>query len=291
MLARAVLTRREPEMCAGVMKRIERDEDRVTGDYSQFWRDRDYLPGARNVKAQRLRHPRAQRLERQDHAVRPVVGRARQGRREAPSLAPPRRARASRRPTPGATPSTGGSTTTSTGSATARTARPWPRSSAGTELSTPHAAGRIRAPATSSSDLAPGRLTTGDDSNAKESFVDKRRHAHRRRARQAATDGRPQPPRVPHAAAHSRCPAQRHSEDRAARQRRQPHGRQPHGAAGGLLPGRHAEDRQPRMDGRAEPRLGAASEAGRAGTASTRSAGRRSPRTTSSPRTTASGSS
>jgi X-Pro dipeptidyl-peptidase len=51
VLARAVLTRRQPEKCAAVMKRIERDEDRVTGDYSKFWRDRDYLPGARNVRS------------------------------------------------------------------------------------------------------------------------------------------------------------------------------------------------------------------------------------------------
>ena len=51
VLARAVLTRKNPEVCAALMDRIEQQQDRVTGDYTTFWRERDYLPGARNVRA------------------------------------------------------------------------------------------------------------------------------------------------------------------------------------------------------------------------------------------------
>jgi X-Pro dipeptidyl-peptidase len=51
ILAKAVLTRQNPEVCAGVMADLEREQDRETGDYSRFWRERDYLPDAHNVKA------------------------------------------------------------------------------------------------------------------------------------------------------------------------------------------------------------------------------------------------
>jgi X-Pro dipeptidyl-peptidase len=51
ILAKAVLTRANPEVCAGVMAALERDQDRETGDYSRFWRERDYLPAAGNVRA------------------------------------------------------------------------------------------------------------------------------------------------------------------------------------------------------------------------------------------------
>ncbi|MET8148851.1 Xaa-Pro dipeptidyl-peptidase [Actinoplanes sp. NPDC049668] len=51
VLAKAVLTRANPEVCAGVMADIERDQDRVTGDYSRFWAERDYLRDVDKVRA------------------------------------------------------------------------------------------------------------------------------------------------------------------------------------------------------------------------------------------------
>ncbi|MEV4759382.1 Xaa-Pro dipeptidyl-peptidase [Micromonospora sp. NPDC049559] len=37
--------------CADEIAKISVDQDRVTGDYTRFWQERDYLPGARNVRA------------------------------------------------------------------------------------------------------------------------------------------------------------------------------------------------------------------------------------------------
>jgi X-Pro dipeptidyl-peptidase len=51
VLAKAVLTRAHPEVCAGVMAAIERDEDRATGDYSKYWAERDYLRDVSKVHA------------------------------------------------------------------------------------------------------------------------------------------------------------------------------------------------------------------------------------------------
>jgi X-Pro dipeptidyl-peptidase len=51
VLARAVLTRRNPEACAALMDSIEQQQDRVTGDNTQFWRDRDYVGKASRVTA------------------------------------------------------------------------------------------------------------------------------------------------------------------------------------------------------------------------------------------------
>jgi X-Pro dipeptidyl-peptidase len=51
VLAKAVLTRANPEVCADVMAAIERDQDRVTGDYSKFWAERDYLRDVDKVRA------------------------------------------------------------------------------------------------------------------------------------------------------------------------------------------------------------------------------------------------
>ncbi|MEU4427592.1 Xaa-Pro dipeptidyl-peptidase [Actinoplanes sp. NPDC024001] len=51
VLAKAVLTRENPEVCAGVMAALERDQDRETGDYSRFWAERDYLRNAHKVRA------------------------------------------------------------------------------------------------------------------------------------------------------------------------------------------------------------------------------------------------
>ena len=51
ILAKAVLTRANPEVCADVMAALERDQDRVTGDYSRFWAERDYLRDVDKVRA------------------------------------------------------------------------------------------------------------------------------------------------------------------------------------------------------------------------------------------------
>ena len=51
VLARAVLTRADPEKCAEVMAALERDQDRVTGDYNRFWAERDYLRDVDKVRA------------------------------------------------------------------------------------------------------------------------------------------------------------------------------------------------------------------------------------------------
>ncbi|WP_306214729.1 Xaa-Pro dipeptidyl-peptidase [Actinoplanes sp. RD1] len=51
VLAKAVLTRANPEVCAGVMAALERDQDRVTGDYSAYWDERNYVRDASRVRA------------------------------------------------------------------------------------------------------------------------------------------------------------------------------------------------------------------------------------------------
>jgi X-Pro dipeptidyl-peptidase len=51
ILAKAVLTRANPEACAGVIADLEADQDRITGDYSAFWHERNYLRNAHRVKA------------------------------------------------------------------------------------------------------------------------------------------------------------------------------------------------------------------------------------------------
>ncbi len=51
VLAKAVLTRRDPEVCADVVAALERDQDRRTGDSNAFWADRDYRRHAHRVRA------------------------------------------------------------------------------------------------------------------------------------------------------------------------------------------------------------------------------------------------
>ncbi|MCM4076021.1 CocE/NonD family hydrolase [Paractinoplanes hotanensis] len=49
--ARIVLSRRDPEVCAAAMDKLEREQDRATGDYSAFWAARDYAAKASKIKA------------------------------------------------------------------------------------------------------------------------------------------------------------------------------------------------------------------------------------------------
>jgi X-Pro dipeptidyl-peptidase len=51
ILAKFVLTRQNPEACADVMAALERDQDRITGDYNRFWDERNYLNDAGKVRA------------------------------------------------------------------------------------------------------------------------------------------------------------------------------------------------------------------------------------------------
>ncbi|MCP9947898.1 Xaa-Pro dipeptidyl-peptidase [Actinomadura madurae] len=51
VLAKAVLTRQNPEVCAKVIDDIEATQDRETGDYSTVWAERDYVGQARDVRA------------------------------------------------------------------------------------------------------------------------------------------------------------------------------------------------------------------------------------------------
>ncbi|MBO2449969.1 Xaa-Pro dipeptidyl-peptidase [Actinomadura barringtoniae] len=51
VLARAVLTRKNPEVCKKIIDDIEATQDRVTGDYSKAWAQRDYVGQAKNVRA------------------------------------------------------------------------------------------------------------------------------------------------------------------------------------------------------------------------------------------------
>jgi X-Pro dipeptidyl-peptidase len=51
VLGKYVLTRQHPEVCADAIAELERRQDRVTGDYSAFWAQRDYLRDVGKVKA------------------------------------------------------------------------------------------------------------------------------------------------------------------------------------------------------------------------------------------------
>jgi X-Pro dipeptidyl-peptidase len=51
ILARFVISDRQKAICEPVMQALERDQDRVTGDWSPFWQDRDYVHTANRVRA------------------------------------------------------------------------------------------------------------------------------------------------------------------------------------------------------------------------------------------------
>ncbi len=51
VLAKAVLTRENPEVCEQVIDGIEAAQDRETGDYLKVWVERDYVGQARKVRA------------------------------------------------------------------------------------------------------------------------------------------------------------------------------------------------------------------------------------------------
>ncbi|GAA4227118.1 Xaa-Pro dipeptidyl-peptidase [Actinomadura meridiana] len=51
VLAKVVLTRQHPEVCAKIIDEIEATQDRETGDYTRMWAQRDYVGQARKVRA------------------------------------------------------------------------------------------------------------------------------------------------------------------------------------------------------------------------------------------------
>ncbi|MBB6433645.1 X-Pro dipeptidyl-peptidase [Streptomyces candidus] len=51
ILAKGVNSRARPEVCAPVHDALTARQDRVTGDYGPFWRERDYLPDVRRIRA------------------------------------------------------------------------------------------------------------------------------------------------------------------------------------------------------------------------------------------------
>ncbi|MET9799907.1 Xaa-Pro dipeptidyl-peptidase [Streptomyces sp. NPDC006368] len=51
VLAKAVYSRADREICVPLLDRLTAEQDRTTGDYTRFWRDRDYLPDVRRIKA------------------------------------------------------------------------------------------------------------------------------------------------------------------------------------------------------------------------------------------------
>ncbi|MGW0249788.1 Xaa-Pro dipeptidyl-peptidase [Nocardia goodfellowii] len=51
VLAGSVYTRDDRSICKPVLDRLERDQDRLTGDQNRFWDQRDYLPHAGKVRA------------------------------------------------------------------------------------------------------------------------------------------------------------------------------------------------------------------------------------------------
>ncbi len=50
-MAEAVLTRENPQVCKDVIAELKAEQDRETGDYSEFWADRDYVKDAKNIEA------------------------------------------------------------------------------------------------------------------------------------------------------------------------------------------------------------------------------------------------
>ena len=51
ILAKVVLTRKNPEVCRKVIDELTATQDRETGDYSRVWAERDYVADARKVRA------------------------------------------------------------------------------------------------------------------------------------------------------------------------------------------------------------------------------------------------
>ncbi|GLY19576.1 Xaa-Pro dipeptidyl-peptidase [Kineosporia sp. NBRC 101677] len=51
ILARLVVSNRQKKICEPMIRAMERQQDRVTGDWNRFWQDRDYVRSAGKIKA------------------------------------------------------------------------------------------------------------------------------------------------------------------------------------------------------------------------------------------------
>ncbi|MGW7362803.1 Xaa-Pro dipeptidyl-peptidase [Streptomyces sp. NPDC054841] len=51
VLAKAVYSRADREVCKPVLDRLTAEQDRVTGDFTRFWKERDYLQDVRKIRA------------------------------------------------------------------------------------------------------------------------------------------------------------------------------------------------------------------------------------------------
>lgn len=51
IMGKVVLTRDNPEICEGVMENLIEGQDRLTGDYNDFWDNRNYVKDAKDVQA------------------------------------------------------------------------------------------------------------------------------------------------------------------------------------------------------------------------------------------------
>lgn len=51
VLAKYVLTRKNPDICQQGIDQLTEKQDRITGDYNEFWNRRNYLNDANNIKA------------------------------------------------------------------------------------------------------------------------------------------------------------------------------------------------------------------------------------------------
>ena len=221
---RLVLTRRQP---GGVRRRDGRAGTATrTGrpaTTAAFWHERNYLRDAHKVRASVFAGARPQRLERQDQALRPVVGRAR-GATACRARSGCTRVRTPTRSTcaapSGWRPCTAGSTSGCTGSTTASCASRWPtwrprRTSGRTHRTWPvpgtPPTPLFLGPAADGRPGTLGRWPTGFGQRA----VVRRRHGPDRRAAGRQRAGRrPEPAGVPHRAAGPRrcgCPARRGS--------------------------------------------------------------------------------
>ncbi|MFJ7935463.1 Xaa-Pro dipeptidyl-peptidase [Sporosarcina sp. NPDC096371] len=50
-MAAAVMTRNQPEVCQPIVDELTEGQDRETGDYNQFWEDRNFVKDAEGIKA------------------------------------------------------------------------------------------------------------------------------------------------------------------------------------------------------------------------------------------------
>ena len=83
----------ERTKCWPTINEVAANQDRVTGNRSAFWQERNYMKDVGNLEAATLARARQQRLQRDDEARRAALRRAEGAGRAAPVLLPPGRAR------------------------------------------------------------------------------------------------------------------------------------------------------------------------------------------------------